>query len=773
MESDRDSPLPSFIAGSYAARLGLALSFAIIVIIAAGVLASAQASATLEEDVADDITALSGTQAAQLDEWLTTSRRDARSVSRLPVFTDGTETEKQQRLEELRSNEELPPGVVAVHYFDTETNEIRASSNQDFIGVNAAEQGAPFATDPPQFDGPDDTHVTDPFSVSVVDHPIVAVVSPVPGDEDRALVYMIDLREKADQISNQREGSFTTVVNTEGEFVSHPNASMIGSTAPISQMESNPLNTLEAGESAFHETDSMLMGLNRLDSHEWVVMVHSDPEVAYALSDQINSDLIGLILLAVVNLGLIGVTIGGNTIASLRRLSMKAEAMAGGDLDVDLSTSREDEFGTLYTAFDNMRTNLRTQISEAETAQQEAEAAKEQAQAAREDVESERNEMEALTGHLELKAQQYSDALDAAANGDLTARVDTDSMNEAMAEVGEDINTTLDALEDTIADMKTFATNVIQSSDRVNSNAERVDQASRQVSKSINEIFEGTTEQNEGLESAAAEMQNLSATAQQVASSAQQVATTSQSAAEVGEDGREAAQEAIAEMSAIEDETGETVEEINALDDELDEIGEIVGVITSIVEQTNMLALNASIEAAHADGDGEGFAVVADEIKGLAEETKEAAADIEQRIEGIQEQAGDTVETMESTSTRITEGVSTVEETVDALETIVEYTEEVDTGIQEIDRATEEQARTAQDVMGTIDDLTTISQQTATEADTVAGAAQDQSASIDEVSESATELRQRADDLESLLDRFTVENTAGTDRERAAAVGDD
>jgi len=773
MESDRDSPLPSFIAGSYAARLGVALSFAIIVIIAAGVLTSVQASATLEEDVADDITALSETHAAQLDDWLTTSRRDVRSTSRLPVFTDGTNTEKQQRLEQLQTNEELPPGVVAVHYFDTETNEIRASSNRDFIGVNAADQGAPFATNPPQFDSPDGTHVTKPFSVRVVDHPIIAVVSPVPGDEDRALVYMIDLREKADQISDQREGSFTTVVSTDGEFVSHPNHSMIGTTAPISEMESDPLGTLEPGQSAFHETDSMLMGLSRLESHEWVVMVHSDRQVAYALSDQINSDLIGLILLAVVNLGLIGVTIGGNTIASLRRLSVKAEAMAEGDLDVDLDTSREDEFGTLYTAFDNMRTNLRTQISEAETARQEAEEAKEQAQAAREDVESERNEMEALTGHLELKAQQYSDALDAAANGDLTARVDTDSMNEAMAEVGEDINTTLDALEDTIADMKAFAANVIQSSDRVNSNAERVDQASKQVSKSINEIFEGTTEQNEGLESAAAEMQNLSATAQQVASSAQQVADTSQSAAEVGEDGREAAQEAIAEMSAIEDETGETVEEINALDDELDEIGEIVGVITSIVEQTNMLALNASIEAAHADGDGEGFAVVADEIKGLAEETKEAAADIEQRIEAIQEQAGDTVETMESTSTRITEGVATVEETVDALETIVEYTEEVDTGIQEIDRATEEQARTAQDVMGTIDDLTTISQQTATEADTVAGAAQDQSASIEEVSDSATELRQRADDLESLLDRFTVENSAGTDTDSTATVGDD
>jgi methyl-accepting chemotaxis protein len=761
------------VADSYATRLGVALAFAVVVVVAFGVVISVQAAGTLEEDVARDVTALSETQGGQLDAWLTTARRDVRTTSRLPVFTEGSTTERQDRLERLIENDAVPPDVVAVHYVNTGTGEIEASSNRQFVGVDASRQGAPFATDPPAFEGPDDTHVTQPFTVSIVDHPIVAVVSPVPGADNRALVYMTDLSAKADEVSNQREGSFTTVVNTDGQFVSHPNTSMIGATAPIAGMADSPLQSLAGGESEFVETESMLMGLTRLDSHDWVVMVHSNPEQAYALSSQINSDLVGLILLAVINLGLVGVTIGSNTVVSLRRLSTKAQAMADGDLDVDLETSRTDEFGTLYAAFDNMRTNLAEQITAAERAQEEAEEAKQNAQQARSEVEQERNEMEALSGHLELKAQEYSQTLEAAADGDLTARADTDSMSDAMAEVGEEINTTLDALEALIADVGSFTGNVMESSERVESNARRVDRASQQVSKSIQEIFEGTTEQNEGLESAAGEMENLSATAQQVASSAQQVATTSQSAAAVGEDGREAAQEAITEMNAIETQTEATVEEITALDDELDEIGEIVGVITSIVEQTNMLALNASIEAAHADGQGDGFAVVADEIKSLAEETKEAAGDIEGRIERIQSQAGETVETMESTSQRITEGVETVEETVDALETIVEYTEEVDTGIQEIDRATEEQARTAQDVMGTIDDLTTISQQTATEADTVAGAAEDQAASIAQVSDSAGELQARAAELESLLERFEVDATPEDGTGQATAATDD
>ena len=770
MDSSKRSLLPSVVRRRYAARLGVALAFAVVVIVVFGGVISTQTSAQLQDDVQEDLTVQSQTEAGQLDTWIRSVESDVRTTSRLPVFASGDTDAVKVELDSMVDDDDVPQDVVAVHYLDTDSMEFLTSSADEMVGVNPREQGAPFAQQEPKFDGPGDVMVTDPFRVPIVDHPIVAVISPIEGADDRALVYMIDISEHAERISGSSGDTWTVVVDEQGRFVAHPNETKLLSTHGSG---GEVANSLEAGESRFMEVEQTLMGMTRMEATGWTVMTHATTENAYALADQINADLIALILLAVINLGLIGVTIGSNTVTSLRRLTDRAETMADGDLDADLRSNREDEIGSLYRSFESMRDSLREKITEAETARENAEDARESAEQARREAETERAEMEAMTSHLTSKAGEYEMVLNRAAEGDLTGRVDPQSESDAMERVGEGINATLDSLESIVADVESFSAEVLQASDRVEANATEVDRASRQVTTSIDEILDGAREQSDRLHDASGEMENLSATAEEVASSAQEVAETSQAAAAAGETGREAAQEAIEEMNAIEAETEAMVAEINALDDELDEINDIIKVITDIVEQTNMLALNASIEAAHADGQGDGFAVVADEIKSLAEETKDAAGDIERRIERIQSQAGDTVETMESTSRRITDGVATVKETVDALEEIVERTEEADAGIQEIDDATAEQAQTAQQVMRMIDDLSTISQQTAQEADTVASAASEQERSIAEVSDSAGDLRERAAELEQLLDRFTVDGATAHSSAADTAATDD
>ena len=453
MATNSGSLLPDALRTSYATQLGVALALAILLMVGFGLIISSQASATLDDDVESDLTALSESQAAQLDSWLNNTQRSVRSASSHPALRGGDDQQTARYLDGLVENEAIPENTVAVHYLNTSSMTIEESSNGNFVGVNPREQGAAFAQEPLEFDGPTDTYVSKPFSVSLVDHPIIAVISPVEGNPDHVLVYMTDLRAQAQEISDRRNDSVTVVVNGEGQYVSHPNTSKILS----SHGDTSAIDDLAGGESDFTEMEEMLMASTKLQATDWTVMVHADKEQAYALSSQINSDLIGLLLFAIINLGLVGVTIGTSTIVSLRSLSQKARAMGEGDLSVDLSTTREDEFGTLYNSFDQMRTSIREKISEAEQAREEAETAREEAEEAKSEAVEESEAMQQVNEHLEAKATEYRRVLGEAADGDLTARVDPESENESMASVGEEINTTLAALETTMADMQSFA----------------------------------------------------------------------------------------------------------------------------------------------------------------------------------------------------------------------------------------------------------------------------------------------------------------------------
>jgi methyl-accepting chemotaxis protein len=131
-----------------------------------------------------------------------------------------------------------------------------------------------------------------------------------------------------------------------------------------------------------------------------------------------------------------------------------------------------------------------------------------------------------------------------------------------------------------------------------------------------------------------------------------------------------------------------------------------------IAEQTNMLALNANIEAAHADGNSDGFGVVADENKGLVEDTQAATADIEATIAEVKRQTETTAEEMHSAQRKVDAGSETIEDALGAFETIVDDIEETVDGIQEIDRATADQAESTQPVMTRLETVTEVSTET-------------------------------------------------------------
>jgi methyl-accepting chemotaxis protein len=731
------SELVDRIRGSYAAKLALALVAVVGLTVGFGAIVHVQTAEELREDVEGELTTTAEVRSADLDTWLSAVKKQTAVTSDHPVFRSGDEARIRSHVDDIVSEGKAPDGVVAVHYYDVDAGRIVTSSNEQLIGVSPREMGAPFAQSEGamSFDGPNDAFVSAPFRVPVVDFPVVAVVSPVPDRPDRAVVYMVNFAQRTEAFTTAVDGGRTVVLDREGQFIAHPDGDRI--------MTEYGRADEVVGERTYADHGDTLVAAAPMESVDWTVLVMAPEDEALALGTQVTSQILGLILLTVVSLALVGVTVGSNTVISLRELSGKATAMAEGDLSVSMETDRRDELGTLYRTFGEMRDSLRETIEETQ----------------------------ARNDHIESKATAYGSVMRTVAEGDLTRRVDPESENDAMTEIGTAFNGMLDELEATLGDVKHFAAHVSTASEEVDASAEEVIEASAEVTDSVAEISDGTARQSDRLQEVAGEMNTLSASAEEIAATVESAVETSRRAASAGADGRDAAEDAIEEMDAVERETEATRAELETLDREMEAIGEIVEVITNVAKQTNLLALNASIEAARTGAGGEGFAVVADEIKNLAEETQTSATEIEDRIEEIQARTAATVEGMHDTTERLSAGVETVEEAIDALERIVEHVDETDSSIREINRATDSQASSASSATEMVDEVAEIGQRTSTEAERVATAAEQQTAELTAVNDAAEDLARRATSLRSVLADFTVSDGATTDTAVPSARG--
>lgn len=247
----------------------------------------------------------------------------------------------------------------------------------------------------------------------------------------------------------------------------------------------------------------------------------------------------------------------------------------------------------------------------------------------------------------------------------------------------------------------------------INNAAQELVTSTEALSARIEAISEGAHTQQKISGEAAAAMSRMNETVLQVAQNASGAAEQAEQARGKAVEGAEIVEQSIGSISSVSQQTGELKQSMDELGNHTESIGAIIGVINDIADQTNLLALNAAIEAARAGEAGRGFAVVADEVRKLAEKTMDATKNVAAAIESIQQVARQNIEGMDSAAMAVAHATELAGKSGEALKAIVQLVEGTTRQVQTIATASEEQSESSEKVMSSVSEVSVISDQTA------------------------------------------------------------
>jgi methyl-accepting chemotaxis protein len=275
--------------------------------------------------------------------------------------------------------------------------------------------------------------------------------------------------------------------------------------------------------------------------------------------------------------------------------------------------------------------------------------------------------------------------------------------------------------------------------------AEHVASASEELSSSATQQSQSAETQNNQTTQVATAMQEMSSNVLQVSENSNKAAEASRQAAETAREGGSIVEETLTKMRVIADSVGSTAKKMEELGKSSDQIGRIAGVIDDIADQTNLLALNAAIEAARAGEQGRGFAVVADEVRKLAERTTTATKEIAQMIKNIQDETRTAVTAMEAGTKQVEDGVQSTSRAGDSLKQIIHMSEEVGEMITHIATAATEQSSASEEINNNMETIAKLVKESADGAQQSAKACQD--------------LSGLALDLQNMVGKFNLGNS--------------
>lgn len=328
-----------------------------------------------------------------------------------------------------------------------------------------------------------------------------------------------------------------------------------------------------------------------------------------------------------------------------------------------------------------------------------------------------------ITGHL----RQVTFIAERIAEGDLGVEVQVTSKDEtgqlmaAMKTMAEKLRAVINMISNSSSQVATAANQLQSSAEHIASGADKVASQSATVATAGEEI---------------------SATSGSIAQNCQMAAEGAQRASQTASDGATIVERTVIVMGQIAEKVQETAKTVESLGARSDQIGAIIGTIEDIADQTNLLALNAAIEAARAGEQGRGFAVVADEVRALAERTTRATKEIGEMIKAIQKETKGAVAAMEQGVEQVEAGTVEAARSGDALRNILEQVNDVAMQVNQIATAAEEQTATTSEISSNMQQITEVVQET--------------SQGAQESATAAAQLNGNAEELQRLVKQFKL-----------------
>ena len=345
------------------------------------------------------------------------------------------------------------------------------------------------------------------------------------------------------------------------------------------------------------------------------------------------------------------------------------------------------------------------------------------------------------------------DLLSRAEEGDFTVKGSYESKDE-LGTLTMSFNNMIEGLRAIIEKVTETSQQVAAASEQLTASAEQTTSATEHVASTIQEIASGSEAATVRLEQNSNSLHEIFQGVLRISEGSTNVSELSKESAKEAEIGSEIVDRNLIQMGFIQESVSKSNEVIETLSHRSREIGKILEVISGIADQTNLLALNAAIEAARAGEHGKGFAVVADEVRKLAEQSQLAATDINHLLHRIQEDTKIANEMMTQGQSEASEGITVIRTAGSSFSEIVNHINKVSTQMQEVSATAEEMAASSEEMNAALNNIASISNEVAAETSQTATSAGDQVNKMSVVAKKASEMKTTVQELEVLVSHF-------------------